>query len=79
MKKIRFQVPSGVVGRIDKVLADSFPDFSRSHIKRAIEEGRVLSMEGSSVNPKQRYLHRMNSGLIYQDHKLNLLGHTNIH
>ena len=54
MKKTRFQVPSGVVGRIDKVLADSFPDFSRSHIKRAIEEGRVLSMEGSSVNPKTK-------------------------
>ena len=49
-----FEVPLNTVGRADKVIAISFPDTSRSLIKRAIEEGRVCREDGSLIEPKTK-------------------------
>ena len=49
-----FEVPLNTVGRADKVLAISFPDTSRSLIKRAIEEGKVYREDGSLIEPKTK-------------------------
>ena len=51
-----FLVPTGVSGRIDKVLAHYFPSTSRSFIKSAIEAGEVTLHDGSKLEPRQRYL-----------------------
>jgi len=54
MTKCIFHCPEGIEGRIDKILSDSFSEVSRTHIKRAIEEGRVLRLDGSKVEPKTK-------------------------
>ena len=51
-----FLVPTGVSGRIDKVLAHYFPSTSRSFIKSAIEAGEVTRHDGSKLEPKTKVL-----------------------
>lgn len=46
--------PKGKSGRIDKILSDSFPEVSRSLIKKAIEEGRVLTIGKERLLPKSK-------------------------
>lgn len=54
MTKCIFHCPEGIEGRIDKILSDSFSEVSRTHIRRAIEEGRILRIDGSKVEPKTK-------------------------
>ena len=49
-----FRCPLDVTGRIDKVLADQFPEVSRTWIRKAIEEGRVTRSDGSKLEPKTK-------------------------
>ena len=49
-----FSVPSGVTGRVDKVLADYFPSTSRTFIKSAIEAGEVTRHDGTKIEPKTK-------------------------
>ena len=44
------------MGRVDKVLAESFPEISRSLIQKAIEEGRVSRVNGERLEPKTKLL-----------------------
>ena len=71
--KDKFLCPEHLSGRVDKVLAISFPDISRSLIKKAIEENRVTKIDGSSLEPKSKIfsgdellidLNRPNSDLL---------------
>ncbi len=50
----RFACPKGVSGRVDKILADHYQDFSRGFIKQSIEEGRITYADGSSIVPKSK-------------------------
>ena len=56
MSKDRFICPEGKMGRVDKVLAESFPEISRSLIQKAIEEGRVSRVNGERLEPKTKLL-----------------------
>jgi len=48
----KVQVPESLSGqRLDVVLAEMFPDYSRSRLKQWIQEGQVL-LEGQQVKPK---------------------------
>ena len=49
-----FRCPLDVTGRIDKVLADQFPEVSRTWIRTAIEEGRIPRSDGSKLEPKTK-------------------------
>ena len=51
---IEFIVPNGIGGRADKVLADAFPETSRSLIKRSIETGKTFRNDGSKLEPKSK-------------------------
>ncbi len=44
------------MGRVDKVLAESFPEISRSLIQKAIEEGRVSRVNGELLERKTKLL-----------------------
>ena len=49
------QVPEGFVprkARWDVALADLFPEFSRTHLQRWLDEGRV-SVDGAPVVPRE--------------------------
>ena len=48
------------MGRVDKVLAESFPEISRSLIQKAIEEGRVSRVNGERLEPKTSSCAAMN-------------------
>ena len=56
MSKNRFICPEGKMGRVDKVLAESFPEISRSLIQKAIEEGRVSRVDGELLEPKTKLM-----------------------
>ena len=56
MSRDRFICPEGKMGRVDKVLAESFPEISRSLIQKAIEEGRVSRVNGKRLEPKTKLL-----------------------
>lgn len=49
-----FRCPEGIEGRVDKILADAYSGVSRTFIKRAIVEGRVVHMNGTQLDPKTR-------------------------
>ena len=51
---IEFIVPNGTGGRADKVLADAFPETSRSLIKRSIEIGKTFRKDGCKLEPKSK-------------------------
>ena len=51
---IEFKVPEGTEDRADKVLSKAFTETSRSLIKKAIEEGKILRQNGSSFEPKTK-------------------------
>ena len=51
---IEFKVPEGTEDRADKVLSKAFTETSRSLIKKAIEEGKILRQDGSSFEPKTK-------------------------
>ena len=50
----RFICPEGVSGRVDKVLADHYQDFSRAFIKQSIEQGEITYADGSVLVPKSK-------------------------
>ncbi len=50
----KFVCPPHHSGRIDKIIAQCFPEVSRSLIKKAIEEGRVVRADGTSLEPKSK-------------------------
>ena len=56
MSQDRFICPEGKMGRVDKVLSESFPEISRSLIKKAIEEGRVSRGNGQLLEPKTKLM-----------------------
>lgn len=56
MRQDRFICPEGKEGRVDKILAESFPEISRSLIQKAIEEGRVSRANGKLLEPKTKLL-----------------------
>ena len=51
---IEFIVPHGTGGRADKVLAEAFPETSRSLIKRSIETGKTFRKDGCKLEPKSK-------------------------
>ena len=51
---IEFMVPSGTGGRADKVLAEAFPETSRSLIKLSIETGKTFLKNGCKLEPKSK-------------------------
>ena len=51
---IEFIVPNGTGGRADKVLAEAFPETSRSLIKRSIETGKTFRKDGCKLEPKSK-------------------------
>ena len=53
---IEFIVPNGTGGRADKVLADAFPETSRSLIKRSIEIGKPSGKMVVSLNQSRSFL-----------------------
>ena len=50
----RFTCPEGVSGRVDKVLADNYKDYSRAFIKQSIEEREITYADGSDLLPKSK-------------------------
>ena len=56
IQMFEFVIPHGSEGRADKVLANAFPETSRTLIKRAIENGNVCRKDGSNIEPKTRLL-----------------------
>ena len=56
----RFTCPDGVSGRVDKVLADHYQDFSRAFIKLSIEQGEITYADGSALVPKSKIHPGMN-------------------
>ena len=57
MKDI-FTCPDNQSGRVDKILADKYSDFSREFIKQSIEVGKISHIDGSLIVPKTK----INSG-----------------
>ncbi len=53
-KAVEFKVPVGAEGRADKILAEAFPETSRSLIKRSIEAGKTFRKNGVSLEPKSK-------------------------
>jgi len=51
-----FTCPEDQSGRADKLLAENYPDFSRGFIKQCIEEGKVVRLDGSLLEPKKKLL-----------------------
>lgn len=51
-----FVCPDGELDRVDKILARSFPEISRSLIKRAIESKKVKKRGGLNLLPKSKVL-----------------------
>ena len=49
-----FIVPNGSDDRADKVLANAFPQTSRTLIKQAIERGDICRKDGSNIEPKTK-------------------------
>ena len=49
-----FICPDGTTGRVDKILAQAFPEISRSHIQKAIEGNKVRRKDGSTLIPKTK-------------------------
>ena len=56
IQMFEFVIPHGSEGRADKVLANAFPETSRTLIKRAIENGNVCRKDGSNIEPKTKLL-----------------------
>ncbi|MDO4903000.1 MAG: RluA family pseudouridine synthase [Limosilactobacillus sp.] len=53
MEEVSLTIDQDMTGRIDKVLAQQFDQFSRSHLQKWIEEGHVL-VNGQAVKPKYK-------------------------
>jgi 23S rRNA pseudouridine1911/1915/1917 synthase len=53
MKDI-FICPEGLHGRADKILAQKYAEFSRSFIKESIEDGNIVRLDGSPIEPKSK-------------------------
>lgn len=53
-KPIEFRVPIGAEGRADKILAEAFPQTSRTLIKLSIEAGKTFRKNGISLEPKSK-------------------------
>ncbi|MGY8714143.1 MAG: RluA family pseudouridine synthase [Verrucomicrobiia bacterium] len=49
-----FICPDGKTDRVDKILAQAFPEVSRSHIQKAIEEKKVRRKDGSTLIAKTK-------------------------
>lgn len=49
-----FTCPEDQSGRVDKLLAEKYADFSRGFIKQCIEEGKIVNLDGSSIEPKKK-------------------------
>lgn len=49
-----FTCPEGVSGRADKVLADYYPEFSRSFIKQSIIDGTISRTDSTTIEPKTK-------------------------
>ena len=47
-----YTCPDGQSGRADKLLAEKYTDFSRGFIKQSIENGKIVRMDGSRIEPK---------------------------
>ena len=56
MVKEIFVCPEGSAGRVDKILANAFPDKSRSLIQRAIERKMVCRKNGTHLNAKSKVI-----------------------
>ncbi len=54
MNEELFICPEGDRVRVDKILAQAFPEISRSLIQRAIEDGKVKRQDGSSLEAKTK-------------------------
>ena len=54
--RIEFRVPEQSVDRADKVLAKAFPETSRSLVKRSIEEGKVVRINGKPLTAKTKLI-----------------------
>ena len=53
MKEI-FVCPHGQDGRVDKILAEHFPEVSRNLVKKALENGLVTTKDGARLEPKSK-------------------------
>ena len=49
-----FTCLDGQKGRADKLIAEKYTDFSRGFIKQSIEDGKIIRIDGSSIEPKTK-------------------------
>ena len=49
-----FTCLDGQSGRVDKLLAEKYIEFSRGFIKQSIEDGKIIRIDGSSIEPKTK-------------------------
>ena len=54
MVKEIFVCPHGQEGRVDKILAEHFPEVSRNLVKKALESGLVTTKDGARLEPKSK-------------------------
>jgi 23S rRNA pseudouridine1911/1915/1917 synthase len=54
MVKEIFVCPHGQDGRVDKILAEHFPEVSRNLVKKALENGLVTTKDGARLEPKSK-------------------------
>ena len=54
MVKEIFVCPHGQEGRVDKILAEHFPEVSRNLVKKALENGLVTTKDGARLEPKSK-------------------------
>ena len=54
LKVTEYKVPQNSSGRADKLLAEAFPETSRSLIKQSIDAGKTFRKNGSKLEPKTK-------------------------
>jgi len=49
-----YTCPDEQSGRVDKLLAEKYTEFSRAFIKQSIEDGNITRLDGSRIEPKNK-------------------------